>query len=82
MTSSSRLQVAIAKTLQSLPETKRSGENVLEAVSSEILYNENSINRSCSFLAQEVFLSELLQRLQEKPDEVIAEFEKFRDCSE
>lgn len=67
-----------AKIQQSLPESKRSGETVLGAVVSDILYDTSSVTRASSLITQVTFIPQLLQRLQDKPDEVIATFERFR----
>lgn len=76
-----RLQVTIAKTLQSIPELKRDGNTVLSSVSSEILYDDNSTSRWNGVLPQAEFVPTLSKQLQENPDEVIKAFEAIRTNS-
>ncbi|GLB36235.1 putative insulinase (Peptidase family M16) [Lyophyllum shimeji] len=73
-----RLQVAIAKTQQSLPELKRDGNNVLGSVWATLVYNEDSTSRAGGVLPQADFIPKLAKQLQEKPDRVIADFEEIR----
>ncbi|KIP12417.1 hypothetical protein PHLGIDRAFT_61992 [Phlebiopsis gigantea 11061_1 CR5-6] len=74
----SRLQVTIAKTLQSLPELKRDGNTVLGSVCSELLYDANSTSRFSGVLPQAEFVPKLAQQLQETPAEVVKAFETIR----
>ena len=73
-----RLQVTIAKTLQSLPELKRDGNTVLGSVCSELLYDTNSTSRFSGVLPQAEFVPKLAQQLQENPVQVIEAFETIR----
>ncbi|KAI0348495.1 hypothetical protein BDW22DRAFT_1404375 [Trametopsis cervina] len=73
-----RLQVAAAKMQQSLPEMKRDGSTVLTSVNADLLYGENSTGRAGGLLAQVEFVPQLIQKLSDSPDEVIAAFEEFR----
>jgi len=73
-----RLQVTVAKIQQSLPEMKRDGDNVLQSVSSELLYSESSTSRYQSVLPQMDFVPRLAQQLQDSPEEVIKDFEEIR----
>jgi Zn-dependent M16 (insulinase) family peptidase len=73
-----RLQVAVAKIQQALPELKRDGSNVLSSLCSQLLYSENSVPRSGGILSQMVFIPQLARRLQESPKEVIADMEEMR----
>ncbi|KAG6888680.1 hypothetical protein C0995_006670 [Termitomyces sp. Mi166 len=73
-----RLQIVIAKIQQSLPELKRSGDNVLGSVWAELVYNNDSTSRAGSILPQLEFVPKLAKRLQSNPAEVIADFEEIR----
>ncbi|KAI0691326.1 Metalloenzyme, LuxS/M16 peptidase-like protein [Cytidiella melzeri] len=73
-----RLQVAAAKIQQSLPEMKRDGSTVLTSVNADLLYDESSTGRAGGLLTQMEFVPQLVQRLNESPDEVIRAFEEFR----
>ncbi|PFH54559.1 hypothetical protein AMATHDRAFT_123 [Amanita thiersii Skay4041] len=73
-----RLQVAVAKIQQALPELKRDGSNVLSSLCSQLLYTEESMSRSGSILSQIDFIRQLAQKLQESPEEVIADLEEVR----
>lgn len=73
-----RLQVAVAKIQQALPELKRDGSNVLGSLCSQMLYNEDSVSRSGGILSQIEFTPQLARRLQENPEEVIADLEEVR----
>lgn len=75
---SCRLQVAVAKIQQALPEYKRDGSNVLASLCSEMLYNEDSVSRSGGILSQMEFIPQLARRLQEEPEKVIADLEEVR----
>lgn len=63
---------------QSLPELKRSGENVLGSLWAELVYNDDSTSRAGSILPQLEFIPNLAKRLQSNPTEVIADFEEIR----
>ncbi|OCH95812.1 hypothetical protein OBBRIDRAFT_788022 [Obba rivulosa] len=73
-----RLAVTIAKTQQALPELKRDGDNVLNSVTAELLYNERSTQRAGAVLPQVEFIPKLAQQLQTSPEEVIKDFEEIR----
>ncbi len=73
-----RLQVAVAKIQQALPELKREGTNVLASLCSQMLYDEDSVSRSGGILSQIEFTPRLALRLQENPEEVIADLEEVR----
>ncbi|KAF8640945.1 hypothetical protein AX17_000592 [Amanita inopinata Kibby_2008] len=75
-----RLQIAVAKVQQALPEIKRDGSNVLASLCSQLLYSEDSVSRSGGILSQVDYIPQLAARLQESPDEVIADFEEVRRC--
>ena len=75
---SDRLQIVVAKTLQSLPELKRDGDNVLGSLWADLIYSENSTSRSGSILLQADFLPDLAKQLQDSPSEVVADFEEIR----
>ena len=73
-----RLSVVLAKIQQSLPELKRDGSTVLSSLCSNILYNERSTSRSGGVLSLTEFIPQITKNLQEKPDEVIRDFEEVR----
>ncbi|KAI0756614.1 Metalloenzyme, LuxS/M16 peptidase-like protein [Daedaleopsis nitida] len=73
-----RLQVALAKFQQSLPEIKRDGDTVLSSVSAELLYDETSNTRMGSIVPLLEFIPQLSQQLQESPAEVIKDLEEIR----
>ncbi|KAF9240861.1 Metalloenzyme, LuxS/M16 peptidase-like protein [Melanogaster broomeanus] len=66
-----RLHVSAAKLAQSLPEMKRDGSNVLSV----------RLRSAGAILPQAEFVPKLIKDLQESPAEVIAAFEKLRQCS-
>lgn len=68
----------MAKIQQSLPEIKRDGSNVLSSLWSDMIYAENSTSRFGGVLSQAEFIPKLTQRLQESPEEVLADFEAIR----
>lgn len=74
----SRIQVVLAKILQSLPELKRDGSNVLSSLWSDLIYAQNSTSRFGGVLPQADFIPKLIQNLQESPEEVLADFESIR----
>ncbi|KIY47049.1 hypothetical protein FISHEDRAFT_75082 [Fistulina hepatica ATCC 64428] len=73
-----RLQVTVAKILQSLPEMRRDGSTMLSAVWTDLLMSEKSTSRAGTILQQTEFIPQLAKGLEEKPDEVIAVFEEIR----
>lgn len=74
-----RLSVVLAKIQQSLPELKRDGNTVLNSLWSNILYSEKSTARSGGVLSLMEFIPQITKSLQEKPDEVIKDFEELRN---
>lgn len=75
-----RLLVSAAKLAQSLPELKRDGNNVLSSVWAETLFDKSSTSLAGSILSQAEFVPKLIKDLQESPEQVIAAFEKLREC--
>ena len=75
---SDRLQVALAKIQQSLPEMKRDGDNVLSSVTTDLLYDENSTMRAGGLLPQIDFIPVLAEKLQTSPETVVKDFEEIR----
>lgn len=73
-----RLLVSCAKILQRLPEQKRDGDSVLQAVQSETLFDESSTSRAMNILAQSEDTTLLVRKLQENRDQVIKDFEDIR----
>lgn len=74
-----RLSVVLAKIQQSLPELKRDGNTVLNSLWTSLIYNEKCTSRSAGVLALMEFIPQLTKNLQEKPDEVIKDFEDIRN---
>ncbi|KAI0815109.1 Metalloenzyme, LuxS/M16 peptidase-like protein [Irpex lacteus] len=73
-----RLQVAAAKIQQALPEMKRDGNTVLTSVNADLLYDESSTGRAGGLLTQMEFVPKLIEKLNEKPEDVVKAFEDFR----
>ncbi|KAF9473122.1 hypothetical protein BDN70DRAFT_886165 [Pholiota conissans] len=73
-----RLQIVLAKIQQSLPEMKRDGSNVLSSLWATLLFSEKSTSRAGGILPQTEFIPKLAKRLQESPDDVIADFQEIR----
>ncbi|KAG9001081.1 hypothetical protein FRB93_012461 [Tulasnella sp. JGI-2019a] len=74
-----RLEVTIAKVLQSLPEMKRDGNTVLGAVHGQVLFNESSTNQASSVLALLDAIPLLAEQLKSDPEAVIRDFKAIRD---
>ncbi|KAG9077921.1 hypothetical protein FS749_010151 [Ceratobasidium sp. UAMH 11750] len=74
-----RLEVNVAKILQSLPEQKRDGNTVMQSVSNSLLFETSkSVSNAGGITTQMEFIPELAKRLQEKPEEVINDMKEFR----
>ncbi|KAJ7487689.1 Metalloenzyme, LuxS/M16 peptidase-like protein [Mycena galericulata] len=73
-----RLQVTIAKILQSLPEMKRDGNTVLGSLWADLLYNEASTSRAGGLLPQIDFMPKIAKQLSESPEQVIADLQEIR----
>ncbi|KAG9104560.1 hypothetical protein FRC06_001340 [Ceratobasidium sp. 370] len=74
-----RLEVNVAKILQSLPEQKRDGNTVMQSVSNSLLFETSkSISNAGGITTQIDFIPELAKRLQENPEEVIDSMKEFR----
>jgi hypothetical protein len=63
---------------QSIPELKRSGRDVLLSLWFDLMHAENSTPRSGYVLQLAEFIPKMIQRLQESPEEVLADFELIR----
>jgi len=74
----SSIQVVLAKLQQVIPEWKRCGSDVLYSLWSDLIYAENSTPRFGHVLQQADIIPELIQRLQESPEDVLADFESIR----
>jgi len=74
----SSIQVVLAKIQQTLPEQKREGNIVLSSLLSELMNSEDSIARFGGVLSQAESIPKLMQRLQESPEDVLADFETIR----
>lgn len=73
-----RLLVVLAKIQQSLPELKRDGSTVLNALWSDLIFSEKSTSRHAGVLALTEIIPQLTKKLQESPEEVVKDFEEIR----
>lgn len=73
-----RLQVAVAKIQQNIPELKRDGNNVLSSQCAQLLYAENSTNRATTVFTLMEFVPALQTLLAEEPRKVVSMFEEIR----
>lgn len=76
------MQVVVAKIQQSLPEMKRDGNNVLGSLWADLLFSKKSTSRAGGILPQVEFISELVEKVQDSPTEVIKDFEEIRKSCE
>lgn len=58
-----RVLVALKKLIKSLPEVKRSGSSMLYSVQNKVSYTERSLMRALDAFANEAFLKDLLERI-------------------
>lgn len=74
-----RLVVAVNKTLNDIPQAKRSGKLVtdwtIRAIHTDIT---KSTEAACSYLYQDTFLPRVLENLRKNPDQVIQDMNDFR----
>ncbi|KAG2212301.1 hypothetical protein INT47_001660 [Mucor saturninus] len=74
-----RLVVAVNKTLNDIPQAKRSGKLVtdwtIRAIHTDIT---KSTEASCSYLYQDTFLPRVLENLRKNPNQVIQDMNDFR----
>jgi len=63
---------------QDIPGLKRSGINVLYSLWYDLMHADNSTQRFEHVLQRAEFIPKLIQRLQESPEEVLADFESIR----
>lgn len=74
-----RLVVAIHKTLNDIPQAKRSGKLVtdwtIRAINTDIT---KSTEASCSYLYQDTFLPKVLDKMRKDPSQVIQDMNEFR----
>ncbi|EPB86108.1 hypothetical protein HMPREF1544_07096 [Mucor circinelloides 1006PhL] len=74
-----RLVVAINKTLNDIPQAKRSGKLVtdwtIRAINTDIT---KSTEASCSYLYQDTFLPKVLGKMRKDPSQVIQDMNEFR----
>jgi protein tyrosine phosphatase len=71
--------IAVHKTLNDIPQAKRSGKLVtdwtIRAIHTDIT---KSTEASCSYLYQDTFLPRVLEKLRKNPNQVIQEMNEFR----
>ncbi|KAG2207105.1 hypothetical protein INT46_004081 [Mucor plumbeus] len=74
-----RLVVAVNKTLNDIPQAKRSGKLVTDwtvrALNTDIT---KSTEASCSYLYQDTFLPKVLEKMRKDPSQVIQDMNNFR----
>lgn len=74
-----RLVVAVNKTLNDIPQAKRSGKLVtdwtIRALNTDIT---KSTEASCSYLYQDTFLPKVLEKMRKDPSQVIQDMNDFR----
>lgn len=74
-----RLEVSVAKLRQELPQRKRDGDGVSQAMSRALVFDEEkSTAVSNGLLRQIEFLPELARRIKDDPAGVVADLEAFR----
>ncbi|KAK2748301.1 hypothetical protein FQN57_000959 [Myotisia sp. PD_48] len=73
-----RLVAITTKLLSDVPETKRSGSDMLEAVRSMILQAPNSIGRAKSTLVKARYLKRIKKLLASQPEDVVSRMEEIR----
>ena len=72
------MQVVLAQMQQNIPEWKRCGCNVMYSLWYDLMHAENSTQRFGYVLQRAEYIPKLIQRLQESPEEVLADFESVR----
>jgi len=63
---------------QGIPESKRNGCNVLYSLWFDQIYAENSTPRFGHVLQQAEIIPKMIQKLQESPEDILADFESIR----
>ncbi|KAG8934409.1 hypothetical protein FRC02_010043 [Tulasnella sp. 418] len=74
-----RLEVTIAKIQQSLPELKRDGSTVSNAVNTGLFFKPTSSYVGSTILSQMEVIPRLAKELQDSPEAVIKDFETLRE---
>ncbi len=73
-----RLRAVTARLLADIPESKRKGSSMLDAVTSMIHLAPESIGRCRSTLVQALYLKNIKHLLKSNPEAVVARFEQLR----
>ncbi|KAF8307697.1 hypothetical protein DL93DRAFT_2064630 [Clavulina sp. PMI_390] len=73
-----RLKVTAAKIQQGLPEMKRDGNTVANALFGEALWTESSASKVAGLMKQIEFNPALVEKLKAEPEAVVADLKKFR----
>jgi Zn-dependent M16 (insulinase) family peptidase len=73
-----RLKAVTARLLADVPESKRKGSSMLDAIASMIHLAPESIGRSRSTLVQALYLKRIRHLLKSDPEAVVARFEHLR----
>ncbi|KAJ5666085.1 uncharacterized protein N7477_008533 [Penicillium maclennaniae] len=73
-----RLRAITSRLLADVPDSKRSGEDMLAAVHVMIHYAEESITRARSTLVKARYLKRVKRLLAEKPEEIVSRMEEIR----
>lgn len=77
-----RLNITVAKIQQGLPELKRDGNTVVNAVYAESLWTSGSASQASGLMKQIEFNPILSGRLKTDPDSVVADLKELREyCS-
>jgi Zn-dependent M16 (insulinase) family peptidase len=77
---SERIKSTIAKILADVPEEKRSGSDMAEAVSTMINNDASSNRRASGTLVKGIYLKKLKHLLDTEPNQVINQLERVRDA--
>ncbi|KAI9655652.1 MAG: hypothetical protein M1831_004804 [Alyxoria varia] len=75
-----RLMASTTKLISTIVEEKRSGSDMAHAVTNFTHTTRDSTSRSANTLIKSKYLIHVLKKLQDSPDEAIADFEKVREA--
>lgn len=74
-----RLEVSVAKLRQELPQRKRDGDGVSQAMSRALVFDESKSTAVANGLLRQIdFLPELARRIKDEPTSVVRDLEAFR----
>lgn len=75
-----RLRAINARLLADVPDAKRSGSSMLQAVQAMVQYTPESILRARTSLVKAQYLKYIKQKLAKEPETVVARMEELRQC--